>query len=430
MRDIVLVSCFFIILYFSFKRPFIGVSMWLWVSMFFPNGWVYGFGRSFRYSLMVAGVAILGYFLHEKDKIDYSKSIMVVAFIFLCWTFLSSLLTINYGFIVWPEFTKFFKVFLLFVFIQLIFKRQLHFETMAWALIFSVSFYGVTEGLKFISSFGNHIIKGLGGHILQDRNYLALAMNMVLPFLFYFIRKPGLHPQLKLILIGIFACNVIAILGSYSRSGLIGLIVIFFMLTRYSKQRVKILVVTSIIVITAIQFLPDAWFDRMNTIESAAQDDASFLGRVAAWKVSAAIAFDNPLLGGGFKAVENYDIWLEKMYKYSGGFLGEIDDYGYAKAAHSLYFQLLGDHGFGGLFIYLFLLFVTYLKLRKVIKSHDKNEWPRQYAEMMMISFAVYVVAGSTISVAVTDHPFAMFAMASCLPIKPKQNKQNIYSAH
>ena len=47
---------------------------------------------------------------------------------------------------------------------------------------------------------------------------------------------------------------------------------------------------------------PNDWKERQSTVETAATDDGSFIGRLWAWKIATLIAIDNPFTGGGFKA--------------------------------------------------------------------------------------------------------------------------------
>ena len=50
-----------------------------------------------------------------------------------------------------------------------------------------------------------------------------------------------------------------------------------------------------------LSFMPDTWYDRMNTIESY-EEDTSAMGRINAWHFAFNLAIDKPLVGGGFQA--------------------------------------------------------------------------------------------------------------------------------
>ena len=237
MRDIFFLLIIPFILYASLKRPFIGAAMWLWVAMHYPNGWVYNFAGSFRYNLIIVVCAFLSYLTwQEKDKLESDKlTFLIIAF--LLWTLISSIFTLSIAEIVWAEWIEFLKITLLYIFATLVLRTQLHINVFIWALALSVGFYGCLEGLKYISSGGAHRIAGLGGHVLSDRNELALAFNMMLPLLVYLI-SISKYKWVKLGLMCAVVLNVVAIIGTYSRGGTLALIIVGGYFWLQSKRKV------------------------------------------------------------------------------------------------------------------------------------------------------------------------------------------------
>ena len=113
------------------------------------------------------------------------------------------------------------------------------------------------------------------------------------------------------------------------------------------------------------------------TITSAATQDGSFIGRLWAWKISTLIALDNPITGGGFKSVTDPVLW--QIYASETPLFGPVETPPIPvnqrpKAAHNIYFQVLGDHGFIGFFIYCLILASTYFQCRRNINlAQQKN---------------------------------------------------------
>ena len=137
----------------------------------------------------------------------------------------------------------------------------------------------------------------------------------------------------------------------------------------------------------------------MNTIENAEQD-ASFMGRVVAWKLSFILAVNHPMFGGGFKAIEFFPVWSQlsqDFFSFPFFYTGDaLPDPHWARAAHSIYFQVLGDHGFAGLFIYLIILFLAFQKARKVAKQArvlSSTRWIAHLATMLQLSFLLFAWA-------------------------------------
>jgi probable O-glycosylation ligase (exosortase A-associated) len=238
-------------------------------------------------------------------------------------------------------------------------------------------------------------------------------MVLVIPILHYLSQ----YSAKRLVRWGFLAgllLTVVAVLGTYSRGGMIALCVVglWFFATSRRKARAFFLVALAVIVVLCVA--PDSWFDRFNTIADAGQD-SSFMGRVVAWKVSSAIALDNPLFGGGFHALQEQSVW--EIFKYSPGLLGFVDTPEpdlRAKAAHSIYFEVLGDLGFLGLFIFL-TVFANALLIRYRIKSLVKRAgedfaWALDAANALMLSILAYLAGGAGVSLGYFEVPF-MLAM-------------------
>lgn len=155
-------------------------------------------------------------------------------------------------------------------------------------------------------------------------------------------------------------------------------------------------------VLAFLAFAPEDITSRLTTIKEAGED-SSFMGRVIAWKISSAIALENPVLGGGFHAVQVQAIW--DRFKMSPGLLGFLDlpipEFS-AKAAHSIYFEVMGDLGFVGLALFLFIL-LRALWSRLAIKRMTTQlgvsyQWARDMADMLMLAVLAYMVGGASVS--------------------------------
>jgi probable O-glycosylation ligase (exosortase A-associated) len=157
----------------------------------------------------------------------------------------------------------------------------------------------------------------------------------------------------------------------------------------------------------------------MDTIKTADQDN-SFMGRVIAWKQSTLLALDNPIFGGGFHAIQDIAIW----HKYAQGFRKldfiPTDDPNpvHAFAAHSIYFQTLGDLGFVGLGIFIAILISSWRNAAAIIRaSRDRPEWDwaRDLAKNLQYSIFAYVIAGAALNMAYFDFMYMIFALLAAL---------------
>lgn len=427
MRDLALLFFIIFAAYYILRSPFIGVALSIWTSLFTPNLWVFGFGQSLRINFLFLALFLVSFIINNSKikNINYkftSLCFLHIAF-FLLGT-LSAVFTISQEDVVWLEWSYFYKTLLLYFFVVLVVHTEVQIKTVIWAMILSVSFIGLSEGLKYLASAGGHVIEGVYMSKMQDRNALALAMNMILPLLFL-LRNYTENKRVKNFLLVIAIFNIIAILGSFSRGGLIGLIVVGFFYFLRSKQKILISIFAIIIGISAVNFMPDRWTQRMNTIESADKDE-SFLGRVVAWKQAVLIANDHPFVGVGFKGGQNQVIW--SFYKPDFDIFNSIIDtsetnFVQAKAAHSIYFQVMGDMGYTGLFLFLLLLFTSYRFIRYAEKHLSHDRFFHDLAGMTKISLAAYAVAGAALSLPYFDILYVIFGFSTIVYLRARAAK-------
>jgi probable O-glycosylation ligase (exosortase A-associated) len=415
MRDLFFLALLPFLLYPMAKRPFIAVGMWIWTAMFFPNAWMYGIASTWRYNLIFTGVAMGGY-LMLKDKPKVTLGVvggMVLLFFF--WTTFSTIITIGNPVVAWDLWGRFVKVILLFLFVIFIIDKKLHVDFFLWCVLFSIGFFASLEGLKYISSGGGHKIAGFSGHVLGDRNELSLAFVMTLPLCAYLLEEFGQRSRLIMLgLLGVMGLLVTAIIGTQSRGGFIALLGVAGYFFFKSDRKLALTLLGAVLVVGLSYFISDEWFNRMDTIGEA-QDDASFMERVMAWKMSFILAAQNPFFGGGFKSLENYGVWSVLCMDYfsypffSTGFA--IPDPQKMRAAHSVYFQVLGDHGFGGLAIYLGFLLSAFILARSVVKRArmlPATLWIARLATMIQLSIFAFCLGGAALSFAYFELLYAL----------------------
>lgn len=281
-------------------------------------------------------------------------------------------------------------------------------HALIWIIVISIGFFGVQGGLIGIVSGGQSHIVGPPKSPIRDNNALALAMVISFPLMNY-LRTQSEKKIIQTMLSGAMALSVIAVLSTYSRGGLLSLLGMFGFLWLRSGNKIIILIFAAIVLIPAIQFMPDKWTARMNTIEDASENDNSFRSRLRAWETSFNLAVDRPLYGGGFSAIQSTYVYTK--YRTS-------TDPTTARAAHSIYFQVLGDWGYTGIILFLSLLFIAWRNTQIVIrlsKGIAELEWARELASMLQVSLVGFAIGGAALSVAYYDLVLTLIAVVEML---------------
>ncbi|OLQ75515.1 putative O-glycosylation ligase, exosortase A system-associated [Photobacterium proteolyticum] len=424
MRDIVFLVVSAYLVFLSLKKPYVAISLWLWVGLFVPVHWLYGMAQGISFNSIFAFTALVGYlFQSNKKKLDMTLGLTCVV-LFWLHTSLTSLLTIGIPDLVWDEWLKLSKKLLLVMMIILCVRKKNELELLCWVIVLSIGFLGVVESLKFIVTGGGHKIVGPQGHLLSDNNHFAVALCMLIPINMFLIQVTSSR-WLKIGLIGILCLCIIAVLGTHSRGGFIGLLVVggYY----WFRSNHKFLVTSGILIVTAIAalYLSQDWYSRMNTIETATEDN-SFITRLNSWKVHTLLAMDRPLLGGGFKTGSYGYIWQEKAQEFDKlDFIDTplpTDDSGWA--AHSIYFQVLGDHGALGLVIYLTMMASCFFRLGWVANITgslgEAHRWRAHLARMLQLTIIAYGTAGAAVSLAYLEFFWAIIGISISLIISTR----------
>jgi probable O-glycosylation ligase (exosortase A-associated) len=187
--------------------------------------------------------------------------------------------------------------------------------------------------------------------------------------------------------------TVIAAAGSYSRGALLAGVAMMGFLWLKSRNKVSTGIVLLMLIPLVWLAMPEQWHARMSTINDY-QSDGSALGRINAWYFAMEVAKTH-LLGGGFV------VFNPAMFKV---YAPNPTDF---HAAHSIFFQVLGEHGYIGLVLFVSIIGSAWLTANKIIKSvrqHPDLKWASDFAAMAQVSIIGYVVGGAFLSLAYYDY--------------------------
>jgi len=302
----------------------------------------------------------------------------------------------------WPEWNRSVKILAMtFVTIAIMATRE-RIHALVWVMVVSLGYYSVKGGLFTLLGGGENLVWGPPGSFIEDNNQLAMALLMVLPFMRYLQLRSEARP----IRLGLFAAMVVtvfSVIGSQSRGAFLGLLVVGLVLVMKSRHRLQIGAFAFVVALVGVWFVPEHWIERMETIQTY-EEDESAMGRLTTWKVAYEIALRRPLTGGGFNVTENLNIYRSIMPNAST-----------SHSAHSVYFEVLGEHGFVGLTIFLLLGYFTWRTFGTVRKDAiDRKEllWAADLGSMGQVSLIAYFSAGAFLNLAFFDLYYLIIALA------------------
>lgn len=406
MRDIVLALFIFGTIPFVLSRPYIGLLVWSWIGYMNPHRLTFGFAYSFPWVYLIAVVTLVSLAFSKESKRIPKSSVSILLFVFLAWTAITTVFGVEQA-SAWEKWDEFAKVLaMVFVTLMLVNNRErLHW--LIWVIVVSLGFYGLKGGIFTLTHGGASHALGPPGSFIADNNAFAMAMCMTLPLMRYL----QLHTANKLVRIGLGVALLltgITVLGTYSRGGLIGLVVVAAALLLKGRRKIALIVTLVVVGYVAYQFMPPQWTARMGTLRDAKQTDSGET-RIQSWQFSANLAFHRPLVGGGFDAYENADTW--SRYAPEGA---------KQRAVHSIYFRVLGEQGFVGFALFLALLTAGWrscARVRKRTRDSPGARWAFDLASMLQVSLAAFMSAGAFLPMPYFDLSYQLMAVCVLLEL-------------
>jgi probable O-glycosylation ligase (exosortase A-associated) len=400
----------------SFLRPWIGVLAWSWIAYMAPHRLAWGFAFNLPVAMMI-GVATIAGFVIAKDKKPLPRVAEVWLILLLAAHFtLTTLLAINPE-LAWGKWDWVFKG-LLIAFVTIwLFQDRSRLRALFMVITLSIGFYGLKGGLWVFRTGGVDQVWGPENTFFGDNNTLGLALCMALPLMLGMAREVE-RWWLKWTFRVIFAFSIVAVLFTHSRGAFLALAVILTVMAWRSPWRLRFATAVALAAVIALPFIPLNLQERLQSIKEYDQD-RSVLGRFQAWTVGYNLAMDRPLTGGGFRAYLNESVW--KTY-HPGEYIDSRD-------SHSLYFEVLGEHGVLGFALYLALLVATVVSLSRIRRrwrKHPEHQWLARYAEMIQLSLYPFLIAGAFLGVAYFDLYFHLVAITIVLKGLSIQAEQRV----
>lgn len=404
MRDVVTFTLAMVGCVWALRHPYIGILVWAWISLMNPHRLGWGFAYDFPLGQMAALATFAG-MIFSSDRLRFPVvGPSVVLIIFLIWM----------GFTTWAAilsdgsmemYIKVAKIMVMALVSMAIIQSREQINLLVWSIVLSLGFFGVKGGIFTLMSGGSFRVWGPPGTFIEGNNELALALIMTIPLMYYLAQQAnGMRTQfdywIKRGLYAMMLLTMFSALGSHSRGALLAMLAMSTMLWWRSKNKLVLGVVLIVALPMMILFMPEEWFSRMETIRTY-EEDSSAMGRIHAWTMAINIAKDR-VLGAGFTTESSL---IYQMYKPDAPFI---------LVAHSIYFQVLGSHGFIGLGLFLLFWWMTFRmanQAKKLSAGDPDLRWIQELSLMARVGLVGYFVGGAFLNLAYFDLPYYMMVL-------------------
>lgn len=422
MRDLFFVGFLGALLLLGMRRPFLLVLGYVYIDIVSPQRLSYYLLSSVSISL-VFFVAAFGSWaaMDPKDGMRWSmrQTIMALLLGWAAWTMRSPDFPIEAA----QKWDWVWKTLVFAIFLPLTLRTKLRMEALVLFMTLSAGWIVITGGLKTVLSGGGYGMLNLGvdnNAGLYEGSTMATVAVAMIPLILWAAKYQTIFPQKSLVRAFayalIFACLLIPV-GTEARTGLICIGVLVVLMLRDTKRRVTYLALIAAAGLIAVPFLPKSFTQRMDTIQGY-QADQSASTRIRVWQWTWDFVKEHPG-GGGFGAYHQNRFEVQTVEVSPDGVVRTARVVDEGRAWHSSYFELLGELGFPGFFLWIALNLAGLIRMemlrRRFARAGPEDMWIRELASGLQVAQVVYLVGSLFLALAFQSFFYMWFGLQIAL---------------
>jgi putative inorganic carbon (HCO3(-)) transporter len=410
VRDLIFVAFLLAFIGLGLRRPFLLVLVYAYVDIVAPQHLSYYMLNSVPISQVVVVLAFGGWLLAD-DKKDFAIAprqwLMLALLAYCAWTTFHADLPKD-ALVKWEWV---WKSLVWAIFLPIVLRTRLRIEAYLLTMVLCAAAIIIVGGIKTAASGGgygalNLMVTSNSG--LYEGSTISTVAIALVPIILWLSRFGTVYPRdwrVRLFAYNlIFACLLIPV-GTEARTGLVCIAVLAILMLRDVKRRLVYIGFVALATTAAIPFLPQTFSTRMETISNY-EADGSAASRLAVWGWTWNYALDHPT-GGGFSAYLQNSLQVKTVATTAAGPVQEVDwtvmeDKG--RAYHSSYFEMLGEQGFPGLFLFLLIHGMGLVRMevlrRRFFKAEEEDAWIAPLATALQSAQIVYLTGSLFVGIA------------------------------
>lgn len=422
MLDLALFTFVMGMLALGVRRPFIWVLAYIYIDILSPQKIGWAITPALPISLIAFCAAFAGWVLADTKKssrFTYRQGLMLALLIY-------SGITLQFTEFPIPAQEKWdwvWKALVFAIFLPLTLTTRLRIEGAALVMVLTAAAIIISGGMKTALGGGGYdslylFVNDNSG--IYESSTLACLAVAIIPLIHWFTRHGTVFaPDWRVKLFAwalIFSCLLIPV-GTEARTGLVCIAALGILLLREVKRRVLFIAAGAALGFAALPFLPQSFYDRMATIGSH-EGDQSASTRVAVWKWTLDYVEENPW-GGGFDAYRANRFTYRMPVRVESGnttaieWKEVVDE---ARAYHSSYFEMLGEQGWVGLGLWLWLHLAGLWQMERIRRRwRNRTEagegWQAPLASALQVGQAIYLVGSLFVGIAYQPFMFLLVGL-------------------
>ena len=417
MVDLFLAAFFVGLMALGLKRPFVWVLAYLYIDIVAPQKISWFLLASLPVSLIVFVAAFAGWLLIDDkrhSRFSLRQGLLVVLLLYCGATTLMA----DFPEEAAQKWEWVWKAMVFAIFLPLTLRTRLRIEATVLTMVLAASSIIVSGGIKTALGGGGYgelrlLVNDNTG--LYEGSIISTVAVAIIPLIAWLARHGTIYPpdwRVKLYALALgFACLLMPV-GTAARTGLLCIAVLGVLSLRTVKRRFLYIALAGAGLMMAVPFLPQSYLDRMSTIENH-QADQSASTRIAVWQWTLDYVSEHPM-GGGFASYLGNQIKLKTKDVETTGSLTTVEATvieDKARAFHSSYFEMLGEQGWPGLTLWMWIQLLGIWQMERIRRkwkdragAHEK--WQAPLASALQQTHIVYMVG--SVFVGIAFQPFIL----------------------
>lgn len=422
MLDLVLIAFIGLFLALGLKRPFIWVLAYIYIDIVAPQKVGWSLITALPLSLIAFVAAFAGWLILDRKEGSRFTLRQALIALLLAWCGYTTT-TADYPIEAMVKWDWVWKALFFAIFLPLTLRTKLRLEAAALVMVLAIGTIIINGGIKTVLGGGGYgtlslLVRENAG--LYEGSILSTAAIATVPLALWLARHGTIfRPEWRVWAFTggfIFAALLIPV-GTAARTGLVCAAFLAVLMMRSVKYRFVYGGLAAVALLAAVPFLPQSFLERMGTITEY-QGDESASTRVQVWKWTLDYVDRKPL-GGGFDAYLG-NSFTYKTRKLEGEppnqrvVFAEVTDRG--RAYHSSYFEMLGEQGWPGLILWLWLHVLGLWQMERLRwrfrkSEHGEKSWQWGLATALQQAQLVYLVGALFVGIAYQPFIFMLIGL-------------------
>lgn len=411
MQALFIFGCWGALIVLGCMAPFVMALAYIWVDLFRPHDVAPVLSQLLPFSLTTAVLSVGAYLVLDRRDPPRLGLLTALLVVWAAWITLTTSWA-QFPVSAWWKWDWAFKTILFTALLPFVFRSRIQIEAALLVILLCIAsnvlpfaFKSMIGGGGYGRAFGLIDINGGWG---GEGSTLGTYAFACLPLVTYLRRHSVLAPArgwLRWVYLTAPGIGIIGAFGTFARAAVVACFVWAALTWWQSRRKVMVAVMMGAAAAAVVPLMGDAWLSRISTSRDPRQEQSANT-RLEIWAWTIDLANKHPA-GAGFNS-------------YLGNRIEVRDEYGQevieeGRAFHSIYFEVLGEHGWIGLAIFFSVFAVFFLDMRRIrrqVRHRPDLEWLGDLSRALSHSVLIFLAGAAFVGIAFYPLQYYLFALA------------------